>query len=452
MKKWIENFKPSLSSMIQMFRDVLKALRHVHSIRVGSVVATHCDVKLTNILIDTERNRAVLADFDVARASTGDTTLGMAPGTERFIAPEVRRGGPTHVSPQSDMFSLGVTMVAALLPDVWETRMPTTTAEVLTLFDKGGEAALSNHLLDSTASTLDASTSSAGGGGAGGDGGGAAADAASSPSSTSSTPKPTTAATVPSVDDRGRARSERHVALLDWERRKQLFDLLPQLLSGDPSKRLSADEALDHPLFQTLRLVEAPKDKPATKPRMVGGGGCKVYTAVHSGEHALAQSWEQLHFNEAAAQFHLMMGAQRGARAREVLIVVNETLSAQFEKKKETLRDAGKATSEVWVFHGTGSQANIDSILSDGFRVGGEGVAIQNGAAYGRGVYTATGPDTPMSSYAHNTRQVILSRALPGHQSAPRRDSDDVDMWRPRPDWAVFADAKSLLPVYVVKY
>ena len=46
---------------------------------------------------------------------------------------------------------------------------------------------------------------------------------------------------------------------------------------------------------------------------------------------------------------------------------------------------------------------------------------------------------------------VILARALPGQQGA--RDADGgVDMWRPRRDWAVFADAASLLPVYVVRF
>ena len=103
------------------------------------------------------------------------------------------------------------------------------------------------------------------------------------------------------------------------------------------------------------------------------------------------------------------------------------------------------------VFHGTATQAAIDTIISGGFKVGGtEGIAIANGAVHGRGVYTATGPATPMQSYAGSTSQVILCRALPG-QEGPR-DSNGVDMWRPRRDWAVFADAASLLPMYVVRF
>ena len=68
------------------------------------------------------------------------------------------------------------------------------------------------------------------------------------------------------------------------------------------------------------------------------------------------------------------------------------------------------------------------------------------------GIYAATGPDTPMAGYARNTNRVILCRALPGTECQGQRGLADVDMWRPRDDWVVFADAASLLPVYVVRY
>jgi len=140
-----------------------------------------------------------------------------------------------------------------------------------------------------------------------------------------------------------------------------------------------------------------------------------------------------------------MIGAQRNVRVQEVLVTVNEALRVQFESKRDALDAAGKSTREIWVFHGTGSQDNIDSIITDGFRVPPAGEET-NGARYGQGIYAATGPDTPMSIYARGTRQVVLCRALPG------RECQGGDMWRPCSDWVVFADATSLLPVYVVKY
>jgi len=146
-----------------------------------------------------------------------------------------------------------------------------------------------------------------------------------------------------------------------------------------------------------------------------------------------------------------MIGMQRNVRVQEVLVIVNEALRVQFESKRDALDAAGKSTREIWVFHGTGSQDNIDFIITDGFRVPPAGEET-NGARYGQGIYAATGPDTPMSIYARGTRQVILCRALPGRECQGRQADAQVDMWRPRSDWVVFADATSLLPVYVVKY
>ena len=117
----------------------------------------------------------------------------------------------------------------------------------------------------------------------------------------------------------------------------------------------------------------------------------------------------RLHFTDAG-------GGGRGASVNEVLVCVNESAKQRFEAKRAALAAAGKPTNEIWVFHGTASQQNIDSIISGGFRVGGvDGHAIANAAVHGNGVYTATGPATPMGrTYAGHTSQVILCRALPG--------------------------------------
>ena len=135
---------------------------------------------------------------------------------------------------------------------------------------------------------------------------------------------------------------------------------------------------------------------------------------------------------------------------REVVVYVNDATKRRFEAKREALRAAGKSTNEIWVFHGTSSQSVINSIMREGFRVGGKGVAVANGSVYGRGVYTATGPDTPMGTYAASTSRVILSRALTGREGP--QEGVGVDMWRPRTDWAVFADPHALLPMYVLRY
>ena len=63
------------------------------------------------------------------------------------------------------------------------------------------------------------------------------------------------------------------------------------------------------------------------------------------------------------------------------------------------------------------------------------------------GVYTATGPDSPMH-YATDSC-VILCRALLGH-TVGTHAYEQGDSWRPRPTWAVFRQPSQLLPMYVV--
>ena len=93
---------------------------------------------------------------------------------------------------------------------------------------------------------------------------------------------------------------------------------------------------------------------------------------------------------------------------------------------------------------GTAKADNFDRIMTEGFLIGGEGNhRALNGTAYGKGVYTATGPSTPMG-YARTTKAVILARGLEGK---PGEHSQRVNK-----DWLVFRRSDHLLPRYVVHY
>jgi hypothetical protein len=93
-------------------RRLLGALSSAH--RAGIV---HRDIKPANILFD-ERGEPCLADFGVALSrdqTHGLTVAGMVVGTPGFMAPEQARGEP--VSPASDVFSLGATLLFAATGD-----------------------------------------------------------------------------------------------------------------------------------------------------------------------------------------------------------------------------------------------------------------------------------------------------------------------------------------------
>jgi serine/threonine protein kinase len=91
-------------------RQMLGALSAAHEAGI-----LHRDVKPSNVLVTDSRSpRAVLTDFGIARAQS-DATLtqtGMLIGSPAYIAPERARG--LVAVPASDLWSLGVTLYAAV--------------------------------------------------------------------------------------------------------------------------------------------------------------------------------------------------------------------------------------------------------------------------------------------------------------------------------------------------
>src|SRR2546425_8445594 len=98
-------------AVLRIVSEIADALGYAH--RRGIV---HRDVKPSNILLDEDSGRALLADFGIARVEgAGDSPLtqpGALIGTPGYMAPERAPGG--HVDGRADLYALGAVTFEAL--------------------------------------------------------------------------------------------------------------------------------------------------------------------------------------------------------------------------------------------------------------------------------------------------------------------------------------------------
>jgi serine/threonine protein kinase len=102
---------------------VLNGLRYLHD---NSVI--HGDVKPANIIVQDETHQACLVDygFSLTKPGKGSTNKGFTP---KYSSPEQRE--KRTLLPESDLYSLGMTMIYALGGDPGKATVPEDTPEPL---------------------------------------------------------------------------------------------------------------------------------------------------------------------------------------------------------------------------------------------------------------------------------------------------------------------------------
>jgi len=128
----------------------------------------------------------------------------------------------------------------------------------------------------------------------------------------------------------------------------------------------------------------------------------------------------------------------------KITYIANESLYRRYMAKKKQFQETKVSDEEVVVFHGT-SKSNIESIVCDGFSVGGvEGHPIRHGALFGTGVYTSRTGVTPVIFSPDMC--VVACLALPGNVEVHSRSPEK------HKNWLIFASADQILPCYVVHF
>jgi hypothetical protein len=172
------------------------------------------------------------------------------------------------------------------------------------------------------------------------------------------------------------------------------------------------------------------------------------------------QNLREQEYLNAKYAFENFVGRQ-GLRVKAVRLIVNKPLENRYSAKKKKM--AGECggedkVNEVYIWHGS-RQANYDTIMRDGLKVGGvdAGVPVAQGAAYGYGIYSATTPDTPMG-YASDSQWLLACLAMKGNVSATRGAIGQLDNGKthshaPGPAfWHIFFTKEQVLPRFLIQY
>ncbi|KAJ3044880.1 NFX1-type zinc finger-containing protein 1 [Rhizophlyctis rosea] len=94
----------------------------------------------------------------------------------------------------------------------------------------------------------------------------------------------------------------------------------------------------------------------------------------------------------------------------KVKYIINPMLETAYSKIEREFKAKGLETEEIYVFHGT-DEKNIEPILREGFKIGGQEVKMAVGAMHGPGVYLAVNSAISVG-YARGGKSMLMAKVL----------------------------------------
>eukprot|EP00455_Lapot_gusevi_P000749 TRINITY_DN10333_c0_g1_i2.p1 TRINITY_DN10333_c0_g1~~TRINITY_DN10333_c0_g1_i2.p1 ORF type:complete len:426 (-),score=100.83 TRINITY_DN10333_c0_g1_i2:128-1405(-) len=174
-------------------------------------------------------------------------------------------------------------------------------------------------------------------------------------------------------------------------------------------------------------------------------GGQFVLIDIRPSKSFMGNTPEELHFRLAESQFFRMCG-QNAAQYQVTLVqyIVNPALKERYEQFKQEQKNEGHKTEEYLTFHGT-SQAAIDNIVREGFKIGGQGVPVASGAVHGHGVYVSEDPNFAMAYIKDGKSRLLFVRVCPSQDSKFVRQGNVIQQ-------LILRHTQQVLPAYIVHY
>ena len=140
LRERIKNSSSGLEAAeaLRLFMGYLDCLEHLHQ---NGII--HRDIKPGNLYApEHDPQKAKIFDLGIAHDEEGTRTHGQVPGTLDFMPPEFATQNSGRGSPQSDIYSMGVTLYLSLTKELPFPRLPEKESEAWVTFIKRSEKPL----------------------------------------------------------------------------------------------------------------------------------------------------------------------------------------------------------------------------------------------------------------------------------------------------------------------